>query len=61
MKTKKLHTPPEPLGLKLAMQKMFLAQAKNVDDRKEWRQCIKKTQALIKKHGLYRGTKCRLT
>ena len=54
---KKLHVPPEPLSLKLVMQKILLAQAKNVEDRKEWRLCIKKTQADIKRHGLFRKIK----
>ena len=50
----KLHIPPEPLGLKLQMQKMFFSQAKTVQDRKEWREAIRKTKADIKKYGLYR-------
>ena len=54
MKTK-LHIPPEPLGLKLQMQKMFFSQAKTVQDRKEWREAIRKTKADIKKYGIFRG------
>ena len=50
----KLHIPPEPLGLKLQMQKMFFSQAKTVQERKEWREAIRKTKADIKKYGLYR-------
>ena len=57
----KLHIPPEPLGLKLQMQKMFLSQARTVEDRKEWREAIRKTKSDIRKFGLYRkasvGTK----
>ena len=51
----KLHIPPEPLGLKLQMQKMFLSQARTVEDRKEWREAIRKTKADIKKYGIFRG------
>ena len=57
----KLHIPPEPLGLKLQMQRMFLSQARTVEDRKEWREAIQKTKEDIRKFGLYRkvsvGTK----
>ena len=57
----KLHIPPEPLGLKLQMQRMFLSQARTVEDRKEWREAIRKAKSDIRKFGLYRkvsvGTK----
>ncbi len=54
-----LNIPPEPLGLKLEMQKIFLSRAKTVAERKEWRECIKKTQQDIKKYGLFRKVKQR--
>ena len=50
----KLHIPPEPLGLKLQMQKLFLSQAESTEDRKEWREAIQKTKEDIRKFGLYR-------
>ena len=50
----KLHIPPEPLGLKLQMQKLFLSQAQSAEDRKEWREAIQKTKEDIRKFGLYR-------
>ena len=50
----KLHIPPEPLGLKLQMQKLFLSQAESAADRKEWREAIQKTKEDIRKFGLYR-------
>ena len=57
----KLHIPPEPLGLKLQMQKLFLSQAQSAADKKEWREAIRKTKSDIRKFGLYRkvsvGTK----
>ena len=50
----KLHIPPEPLGLKLQMQKLFLSQAESAEDRKEWREAIQRTKKDIRKFGLYR-------
>ena len=50
----KLHITPEPLGLKLQMQRMFRSQARTVEDRKEWREAIQKTKEDIRKFGLYR-------
>ena len=49
----KLHIPPEPLGLKLQMQKLFLSQAQSAEDRKEWREAIRKTKSDIRKFSLY--------